>query len=148
VSETSVAWDPTGRITTPCAGFILVEDSDRVEVRLLFSAIANGLEDDLLLTLQSHIALMSHEEMADPLIDISHSMTDLPRLADPRWPGWTFPLMEVESSTWVASISDARLAPYERSAIRHYRVVTLDRTLDLLTSAEVRAEWVPPQANG
>ena len=45
---------------------------------------------------------------------------------------------------WVlalASFSDARLAPYERSAIRRYRMVTLDRTLDLLTSAEVRAEW-------
>ena len=141
MSETYEPWDPTGRISTPCAGALIEEDDNDLRIRLLFSQIVGGPVEDLLLATSWHLALMSHQEIAHPSLD--GRLPQCPRLTG-RWENYCFPLIVVRESSWMASFPDSRLAPDGRTAFTHYRIITLDRTVDLLTARDVKAEWGSP----
>jgi hypothetical protein len=76
-------------------------------------------------------------------LDESH---DFPTVNAGRYPNGAFPLLKVIDSAWVASFSEARLFAYQGTPLTHLRVVTLDKTLDVLTPSAIRAEWVEPSA--
>jgi hypothetical protein len=142
MTEEYIKWDSTGKIATPCAGVILNEFGDVLTVRLLFSLIIGGATEDLLLTVTPHLAVMSHEEFSHPWMD---DQIVLPCLEEGPWSRYNFPILLVRSSKWLASFSETRLVPHDRADVRHFMIVTLDRTIDFLTTKDIQAVWVPPQ---
>ncbi len=142
MAEEYTKWDPTGRIASPCAGIILNEFGDVLTLRLLFSEIIGGATEDLVLTVSPHLAVMSHEEFSHPWMD---DQAVLPHFSEGRWSRYCFPILLISLSKWLASFSETRLVPHDRADVRHYMIVTLDRTIDFLTTKDIQPAWVPPQ---
>lgn len=63
---------------------------------------------------------------------------NLPKLPVGQWASYTFPMLEVIDSNLIAGFGDGQRATYPD--VRHFRIVTLDHTIDVLATAEPAAE--------
>lgn len=127
-------WEPTGEIATPAARALIVEDQGGLAVTLMFSEIVDGLHPDLHINFGRVPAYTVHEEFVHPWND---SQTEPPKLTG-EWEGYTYPLLLVQDSEWVNSLTE-RLVSYE--APIHYRLVTLDQIVDVLCNKLPAANW-------
>lgn len=134
--EAHVEWHPAPGIAAPCGGVDVEERDGVLTLTLRFSAVVGGTASDLRLTFGRVIAFMSHEEFAHPWMD---SEVAQPRLRG-DWSSYTFPCLEVEGSAWLASFGETRL--FGRGHPRHFQVVTLDKSVDILTTQAVQATWL------
>ena len=75
------------------------------------------------------------EEFSDRLLTIQSS---LPRLSHGDYPTYTWPFLEVQNSKWVSEIV-ARNRAILDYGWRHLIVLTLDRTLHVMTCESVEA---------
>jgi hypothetical protein len=142
VTETYARWDAVPGIGMPCADIVLHADPTDLTVRLRFSGMRDGGGRDLLIRFgHEAIACTSHDEFVHPW----HADTaagDVPRL-DGQWSAYAFPLLRVSGSRWLASFGDGQILDEQRAAIRHFRFVSLDNTVDVLTAGDPSAEWIP-----
>lgn len=137
------AWAPLDGIASPCASVVLHAAYD-VTVRLLFSEMRNAPPRDLLISFQERVfACTSFEEFVHPWE--WEERGQVPRLGDP-WAGYTFPLVRISDSRWLASFSDSQILAPERPSITHYRFLSLDNIVDVLAAGPVLSEWVAPAA--
>ena len=61
----------------------------------------------------------------------------LPKLSDPRWEDWTFPLLEVCDSQWLATYKHY---PFTDGR-KHYYLVAMNDLVDILAIPDVVAAW-------
>ena len=81
------------------------------------------------------MAFTSYDEFAHPWNRYEHAQ--LPELTEP-WARYAFPLLIVHDSPWFHSIVEER----NRSEYTHYRIVSLDHTVDVLAHGSViSARW-------
>jgi hypothetical protein len=75
--------------------------------------------------------------------------TEPPRCAGERV-GYIWPLLEIESSRWMESsafsTSMAIAQALGQEPWRHYQVITLERSLDILARGTVTGVWLPGSA--
>ena len=137
--ESSELWEPVSGIETPCADltFCYVHPHG-LEVRMHFSNVVGGPENDLLLKFSGAIAIQWESETFG-LVPIPGP---LPKCHSPNWDTWTFPLLRVQNSSWWATY-DAR-NPIAAEGRNHYVLVTMDDLLHVLAETTVTATWVPP----
>ena len=134
--EQVIEWRPAAGIDAPCAGVDIAEMGGKLTMTLLFSGFIGGIETDLRVHFDRVIALMSHEESAHPWND---TQIVQPKFSG-KWSGYTFPCLEVVASAWIASFGESRL--FGLTNVRHFQIVTLDKSVDVLTSHSVIAEWL------
>jgi hypothetical protein len=139
--ETYARWEPVAGVTSPC-GILLEVGPSTVTARLRFSAVGAAPRDLLLTFAGRVVACMSHEEFAHPW-HAEELDAEVPRL-DGRWARYAFPLLEVRNSRWLASFSDSQILDPDRPGLTHYRLVSLDNTVDVLAAGGVAAAWVSP----
>lgn len=109
-------------------------------MRLEFSKVIGGSESDLLLRFPwgSVVGFTSWQEFAHPWNN-ERVLEKLPKL-DGEWANHSFPMLEVCNSNLFAGFGEGQRAAYPE--VRHFRIVTLDHTVDILAAAEPGAEWV------
>ncbi len=140
--ESYARWEIVADIDFPCASIVLHADSDELTVLMRFSAVRGAPKLDLLLEFEPQVlACMSHEELVYPYM--GHERPKVPTLDGV----YTFPLLHVRESRWVASFPDSQLLDHQRADANHYRMFSLDNIVDVLTEGQVTAKWVPPLPN-
>ena len=135
-------WQPVPGVATPCSDIELHVADEATVARLRFSRVKGASPRDLLVRFERGVVgCMSHEEFAHPE-QADAQAGEVPCLGGP-WSAYAFPLLRVHASRWLASFSDGQLLDERRAAASHYRLVSLDNTVDVLTTGAVAAEWVP-----
>jgi hypothetical protein len=127
-----------GLLEWPCASVVVHEDRGELELRAIFSEIVRGHGQDLCLRFGRVVAVASFEEIAHPWDDDD---VDVPRLSG-DWRHYTYPILRVENSEWMALVRDA--LPAEPEVLAHFRVVTLDKTVDVLAERRPAHAWLTP----
>jgi hypothetical protein len=142
MAETYLRWTPVPDVVAPCAYIVLCTDPVDHTVRLCFSAVRDAPPREVVIRFGRDVmACMSHEEFAHPW-HMDDSTGEVPRIGG-RWGKYTFPLLEVRDSVWLATFSDSQIEDERRAVARHFRFVSLDNTVDVLTNGDATAEWVP-----
>ena len=130
-------WEPVGGIHTPVARALIKEDHDGLVVTLIFSEIVDGLDSDLQIYFGRVPAYTVHEEFVHPFM--IYDIEPPPRL-NGRWERYYFPILLVKNSVWVGSFSDSQLINYPECI--HYRLITLDKTVDVLCNEAPKVSWI------
>jgi hypothetical protein len=132
-------WDPLPGIAAPCTqvDFCIARNFDIV---LHFSSERNAHPPAMRLTFgPAVLAFTSYDEFAHPWNFYEHE--PVPQLPEP-WAPYAFPLLIVHNAPWFnAVIEESR----QRSEFTHYRIVSLDHTVDVLAHGSVVvARWEAP----
>lgn len=131
-------WDIVPEVLTPCAQVDIRYDREH-SARLRFGLMRDNPDRDLLITFDHVFALMSHEEFAHPWNKVTDG--DVPRLTG-KWQQYSYPLLIVHDSRWLASFTDSQILDFQREQARHYRLCSLDNTVDFLVAGSTKADWV------
>jgi hypothetical protein len=142
MTESVSRWHPVSDVESPCGDIVLHAEPGAVTARLTFSTVRDRPPRDVLVRFGRVLACASHEEFAHPWNTLNPA-EPWPRL-EGEWATYAYPLLEVHNSQWLASFSDSQVLDPERAAARHYRFVSLDNIVDVLTLEEAQAAWVPP----
>jgi hypothetical protein len=140
--ERCVRWEPVSGIESPCGDIAFDCDaSDRLSVTMHFSHTTDQPRRDLRLIFTGAISMRWEEESfgLNPLPD------PLPRIGSGSHPTWTFPLLRVEHSVWLAA-HEARETPLAAGRC-HFALVALNDLLQILALPEVEAAWVDVPRN-
>src|SRR2546428_1055830 len=127
-------WEPVHGIDLPCAG-VQISTSDReLSLLLEFSLVQDGSDRDLRLrfTYGHVVGFASWQEFAHPW-NTEPVLDTIPRLGE-RWSTYAFPTLEVCDSNLIAGFDEGQRVTY--AGVRHFRIVTLDHTIDVLATAE------------
>jgi hypothetical protein len=145
LSPKAIRWEPTEEIPeTPCADFTLESyETGVLKLTLRYSWI-EGNNYDLMLTFSDVRAIRTFWDG-----DGDGSQTDK---EPPRCIGansqFTWPLLEIEQSRWLNSgafaTSIAMVDASNELPWRHYRVLTLERSVDILARGAIPGKWVAP----
>jgi hypothetical protein len=143
MTEQYARWEPVAGVNAPCFHVVLHDDPADLTVLLRFSAVTGGVDDDLLIRFgRDVVACMSHDEFVHPWQAYDDG-APVPRLGG-EWASYAYPLLLVSDSRWLASFSDSQILDDQRAAARHFRFVSFDNTVDVLTVGEAVAEWIAP----
>ena len=106
-----------------------------------FSHMADQPPRDLHLIFSGAISMRWEEESfgLNPLPDA------LPQIGSGSQPTWTFPLLRVEHSVWLAT-HEARETPLAAGRC-HFALVALNDLLQILALPDVEAAWVDAPRN-
>ena len=76
---------------------------------------------------------------------VSAMPRNLPKCPAPEWKTWTFPLLNVTGSEWLAQYQ----AIYHNgpTPLAHYLLVSTNDLVQLIARADVVAEWIPGRAH-
>jgi len=133
----SERWDPINGVGAPCADIEFAYfASGSIRALMRFSQVVDGAEHDLELVFRGVIAMHWESES----YGIKPLPEPLPKLQTPRWSNWSFPLIKVRGSEWLAQYSDRDPAAAERA---HFALVSMNDELQVLALPEVSAVWVP-----
>jgi hypothetical protein len=135
-------WEPVEGVVTPAARALIEENHEGLGVTLFFSEIVGGLNFNLFINFGRVPAYTVHEEFVHPW-NIYH--TESPPMLNGKWETYCFPILIVRDSVWLDSFSDSQLVSYPDCI--HYRLVTLDQTVDVLCNRTPGASWVRPRSN-
>ncbi len=133
--ERQEKWQPVEGIVTPTASALIHEDDEGLVVTLLFSNVIDGLSSDLRIRFGRVRAYTVYEEFVHPW---NRSQKEFPRLTG-KWENYTYPLLLIHDSEWISWLSDLIIIP--PSPI-HYRFVTLDKIVDVLSNKQPEVTWV------
>ena len=103
-----------------------------------FSRVKDGRKDDLELRFSGLTAMRWADECFGSIVDTKKM--PLPRCRAGQWAGWTFPLLIVGDSTWIASYQDPPIV----KGRRHFYLVSMNALVDVLALPNVEARWIPP----
>ncbi|MBW4582638.1 MAG: hypothetical protein KME42_23960 [Tildeniella nuda ZEHNDER 1965/U140] len=135
-------WEPVEGITNPVHCARINEGEQGLSITLIFSKTVDGLHAKLRINFVGRTpAYTVHEEFVHPW-NVAF-VEPIPKL-EGKWVGWTFPLLIVKHSTWLKSFSESQIVGYADSI--HYRLMTLDKIVDVLYDGVPEASWVQ-QAN-
>lgn len=134
-------WEPVDGIETPVACAV-VKDNAGLSIVLVFSGIVGGLKSDLQLSFENVPAYAVYEEFSHPW---QFNETEPPPYLTGRWERHAFPMLIVKNSVWLDSFSDSQLVNYPDCV--HYRLVTLDKTVDILSNRTPKVSWLTPAAD-
>jgi hypothetical protein len=137
--ERYVKWEPVEGMMTPAARALIEQNHEGLGVTLFFSEIVGGLNSDLFINFGRVPAYTVHEEFVHPW---NIYPTESPPMLDGKWERFCFPILIVKDSVWLDSFSDSQLVNYPDCI--HYRLVTLDQTIDVLCNRIPGASWVRP----
>lgn len=132
-------WETVEGIVTPVSRAVIEETHRGLGVTLFFSEIVDGLDSNLQINFGRVPAYAVHEEFAHPW-NTHH--TESPPTLDGKWEHYFFPILIVKDSMWLDSFSDSQLIGYPDCI--HYRLITLDQTVDVLCNRTPEASWVRP----
>lgn len=135
IVERHEKWEPVAGITTPAARAVVQKDHEGLLVTMMFSEIVDGLGADLQMRFGRVAAYTVYEEFVHP----SETPETKPPMLGERWNNYIFPLLVVNDSEWVRSLSD-RLIGFPDSV--HYRLLTLDQIVDVLCNKQPEVSWV------
>ena len=130
-------WEPIEGVTTPAACALIVEDHDGLTITLVFSELVDGLDADLRIKFGRVPAYAVYEEFVHPWIESGGP--PIPKL-EGKWKDFSYPILFVRNSTWQSSFSDFQLINWPEPV--HYRLVTLDQTVDVLCNRSPEVMWV------
>jgi len=133
-------WDPLPGLDFPCADMSFAYNPPyRVIARMRFSNIVNGPSSDLQLSFSGAIALRWESESFG-LIPLPKP---LPKCRSESWSRYTFPLLRVEHSSWLAEHEAYYLLAAEGRA--HFALVSLNDLLHILALPDVDTQWIEPE---
>ena len=143
LSPRAIRWEPAIAIPdSPCADFVLKSYEDGVLKLTLRYSWVNENNFDLVLTFSEVRAFRTFwdGDGDDRIIDLN------PPRCSGRHSGFIWPLLEIEQSRWLSSGNFAtsifiaegtRQLPWH-----HYRLITLERSVDVLARGAIAGEWV------
>jgi len=102
----------------------------------VFSEIVDGLDSDLRIDFGRIPAYAVYDEFVHPWIQSNGEAT--PTL-EGKWKDFSYPLLLVRNSVWQSSFSEDQLVNW--SGCVHYRLVTLDQTVDVLCNRTPALSW-------
>ncbi len=102
---------------------------------MMFSEISDGLDSDLRIRVGRVAGYTVYEEFVHPW---DSPQTESPMIGEGS-KRCVFPLLLIHDSAWVRSLSD-RLIGFPNSV--HYRLLTLDEIIDVLSNKTPEATWV------
>ena len=140
--ERCVRWEPVSGIESACGDISFdCGTSDRLSVTMHFSHMTDQPPRDLHLIFSGAISMRWEEESfgLNPLPD------PLPQIGSGSQPTWTFPLLRVEHSAWLAA-HEARETPLATGRC-HFALVALNDLLQILAFPDVEAAWVDAPRN-
>jgi hypothetical protein len=140
LQERSLRWEPAPGIPeTPIAEVALESaQSGHLRLKLKYFLIQSNDDRDLLLTFSEVRAFKVYWDG-----DAVSQEKDRPRCSGPRFPDDFWPLLLVENSKWIASGDFLGFGPFALDATyQHFRVLTLDRHVDIIATGAVSAEWI------
>lgn len=129
-------WEPVEGIVTAAARAVVTEDHEGLVVTMMFSEIADdGPDSNLRIKFGRVAAYTVYEEFVHPW---DSPETESPMIGEGSR-RCVFPLLVIHDSEWVRSLSD-RLHGFPGSI--HYRLLTLDQLVDVLSSKQPEVTWV------
>jgi hypothetical protein len=134
-------WEPVADINCPCADVSFALGAKwSLRVLMHFSRVKNGPSQDLELLLSGAIGLRWTPEHLGFTVSPVFQPAPLPKISGGQWSGWTFPLLTVSESPWLASYQG--LPGTERR--QQFSFVSMNDLLDVIAFPEVAARWVTP----
>lgn len=135
-------WEPVEGVITPAARALVGENHEGLGITLFFPEMVDGLDAELQIIFGRVPAYTVYEEFVHPnnMYD-----TESPPMLNGKWERYCYPLLVVKESVWLASFSDSQLLSYQDCI--HYRLVTLDQTVDVLCNRTPEASWLRPRNN-
>ena len=132
--ERQEKWEAIDGIVTPAASALIAEDHEKLTITLLFSEVVDGCDLDLRLEFDCVLGYSVYEEFVHPW----ETLKSAPTLQG-RWETYTYPLLEIKNSRWMASLPNFLLVHPDSL---HYRFLTLDEIVDVLCSTPPEVSWV------
>src|SRR5882724_4640181 len=136
-SEHYEKWERVASVDTPAARASIVEDHRGLSVTLWFSEVVGAPNSNLEISFGRVPAYAVHEEFVHPWN--SYETESPPKLAG-QWQRYSLPLLIVKDSIWLKSFSESQLINYPECV--HYRLVTLDQTVDVLCNQAPSVSWL------
>lgn len=130
-------WFPLRDMPQRPFGIEIEGGPEHVALRCAYSFY--GHEQDLLIEIAAEV-FGCFSEHAAPAIKVSE---DYPRLQNPKFARYLWPLMEVENSSWLGLHRAGLWFPDQ--PYKHFHVVSEDGTFDALTAHKPIARWVDPR---
>jgi|GEM_PF-527504 len=132
--EKQEKWEPINGIETPAASALVSENREGLKVTLLFSKIADGNKADLCIQFGRVLAYTVYEEFVHPW----ETSEAAPRLTG-RWETHIYPLLQIKDSEWIATLPNLL---FVHPDAMHYRLLTLDKIVDVLCSKLPDVIWI------
>lgn len=133
-----IKWEPVEGIgNQTCVDLRVFEDDSGLALVLQLCELRKGDPSPLKLTFGHVVAYASYEEFAHPSLDHAMQGVNIPLNN-----GFPYPCLAVHNSPWVKAFSPARAMAFASKPCQHYSFYSLDRTVDVLTTQPVHAEWV------
>jgi hypothetical protein len=137
-TERCVRWEPLENIQSACADISLsLDQQDRLLARMHFSSMIGQPSRDLLLSFSGLISLRWEQEH----MGLNPLPQPLPQIGKGEHSNWTFPLLEVENSTWLAACEAHMPSPRDWPRT-HFALISLNDLVQVLALPEVKAEWI------
>jgi hypothetical protein len=140
-SERCTKWEPVSGIVAPCPDISFTyEPGGEVDVTLYFSRLAGRPPQNLVLRLSGAIAAHWESESFGMIALPS----PLPSCPHPSWSRWTFPLLRVEDSAWLAAYEGRN--PIVAKGRVHFALVSMNDLVHVLALPDAAASWVDAKA--
>jgi hypothetical protein len=137
-NEQCVRWEPAENISSACADIsLLLDQQDRLVARMHFSSIIGQPSRDLLLTFSGILSLRWEQES----MGLNPLPQPLPKIEKGEQPNWTFPLLLVENSSWLAAYEAYMPSPPDWPRT-HFALISMNDLVHVLALPDVKAEWV------
>jgi hypothetical protein len=138
--ERSSIWEPIAGIDSPCADISFAYDIKSIlRVVMHFSHVKDGPSHDLELLFSGAIGLRWAPEYPGSIV--LPTAPPLPKCRTAQWSGWTFPLLTISESPWLAMYQG--LPGTERR--QHFSLIAMNDLLDVIAFPEVAARWIVPE---
>ena len=138
--QRSVKWEPVSGIQSACADISFALDArDELTARMHFSFMKGQPARDLLLKFAGVVSVQWEEEAFGMIL----LPKPWPQIEAGDHPTWTFPLLQIENSAWLA---DYRQIPAGEGRV-HFALVSLNDLLHVLALPEVTVSWVDATSN-
>ena len=138
-------WEPIEGIPeTPTYDFAIESDADgQLKLRLSYSLVAGNDDRDMQLIFASVLAFRTHWDGDKPAVG---RISDPPRCLSGPCAGFTWPLLIVKYSEWLASedfdVSRAVSSAAGEESWRQFSVVAMQRSIDVIARGAVSATWL------
>lgn len=130
-------WEPVEGIVTAAARAVVSEDHEGLVVTMMFSEIRHeATSADLRIRFGRVAGYTVYEEFVHPW---DSPQTGSPMIGESS-AQYVFPLLLIHNSEWLRSLADHRLLGFPNCV--HYRLLTLDQIVDVLSNKQPDVTWV------
>jgi hypothetical protein len=129
-------WDVAPEVDYPCADVSFIyREPGKITVTMHFSNVVGLPERNLEISFEGVVSLRWESESfgLNPLPE------ELPKCTAVQWQSWTFPLLKVDSSSWLRAHEDNALPEGTHG---HFALVTMNDLLQIIAKSEPKTRWV------